>query len=62
MEIVDIIIIAVILAILGAAAWYVRRSRKKGGKCIGCPDGYACSGKEGGCGTCSGCSGCSNAQ
>ena len=57
MEIVDIIVIAAILAVLGAAVWYVRRSRKKDRKCIGCPDGYACSGKGNCCGGCSGCSG-----
>lgn len=47
---VDVIVIAVILGIMGCAAWYAYRSKKKGRKCIGCP--------EGGCSQCSG--GCQN--
>ncbi|MBQ2841352.1 MAG: FeoB-associated Cys-rich membrane protein [Oscillospiraceae bacterium] len=42
----DIIVVAVLLAILGAAAWYVIKAKKNGKKCIGCP---------GGCSSCSGC-------
>ena len=42
---VNIIVIAVLLAILGLAAGYVVHSRKKGRKCIGCP---------GDCGKCTG--------
>ena len=45
---VDILIIAVIAAVLGLAAWFVYKSKKSGKKCIGCPDG-----------TCTSCSGCS---
>lgn len=45
----NIILIAVIALILGAAVWYIRRAKKAGVKCIGCPNGAAC----GGC--CSGC-------
>ena len=45
----DFIIIAVILAILGGAAWYVYKAKKSGKKCIGCPDGGSCSC---GCGSC----------
>ncbi len=44
MEIVDILVIVAIAAILGLAAWYIIRSKKKGRKCIGCPDGASCSG------------------
>ena len=47
----DIIIVLVILAILGLAAWYVVRSKKKGKKCIGCPEGCSCDSSKG----CSGC-------
>lgn len=46
----------VLLAIVGLATWYVIRARKRGVKCIGCPDGAKC-GSGGGCGSCSG--GCS---
>lgn len=49
MEIVDIIIVAVLAVILGFAIWYIRRAKKKGVKCIGCPSG----------GNCAGCGGCS---
>jgi len=56
---VDIIIILVLAAIVGAAAWYVYKSKKSGRKCIGCPDGCcSCASKEGGCsGNCGGCTG-----
>lgn len=48
----DILVIAIIAAILGGAAYAIHRSKKAGNRCIGCPD----SGK---CGSCSGgCSGC----
>lgn len=36
---VDVIIVVVILAIIGLAAWYVYKSKKSGKKCIGCPEG-----------------------
>ncbi len=34
---IDFIIVAVIAAILGGAAAYVVRQKKRGAKCIGCP-------------------------
>ena len=54
---VDVIVILVLAAIVGAAAWYIRKSKKNGKKCIGCPDGCCgCASKEGGCsGNCGGC-------
>ena len=50
----DFIVIAVIVAILGFAAWYVYKAKKSGKKCIGCPDGCNCSAKQcsGSCGSC----------
>ncbi len=48
----NVVIIFVIAAILGLAGGYVYRSKKKGAKCIGCPDAAHCSGM------CSGCAGC----
>ena len=45
------IVIGIILLILGLAAWYVIRAKKKGKKCIGCPE-TNCSGK---CNLCPGC-------
>lgn len=49
---VDFLLVAVIVAILVGVVLFIRRSRKKGVKCIGCPDGGQCSGK---CACCSGC-------
>ena len=47
----DFILIAILILILGGAAWYIYKAKKSGKKCIGCPDGENCSGK------CSGCNG-----
>ena len=54
----DLIIIAVLLVILGGAAWYVYKAKKSGKKCIGCPDGGSCpcgKGESSGCGCGCGC-------
>ncbi len=47
-----IIVIAVISALVGLASFYIIRAKKRGQKCIGCPNGGKCSGN---CGTCGGC-------
>ena len=53
----DLIVIAVVAAILGLAVWFVVRSRKKGIQCVGCPDAKTCASR--GCsGKCGGCGGC----
>ena len=39
----DIILVAALVIILGAAAWYVIKEKKSGKKCIGCSYGGACS-------------------
>lgn len=57
---VDIIILAVVAAIIGFATWYVYKSKKSGKKCIGCPDGCSCSAQSGGCSGGCGCGGCSS--
>lgn len=44
----DIIIIAVIAAILIAAIGYIIKAKKNGAKCIGCPMGKEC--KKNNCG------------
>ena len=55
----DYIIIAILVIIIGAAAWYVIKAKKSGKKCIGCPDGCSCGSGESGCGgNCGGCGGC----
>ncbi len=51
MQMVDIIVILVILAILGAAIVYIYRAKKSGVKCIGCPAAGKCPSHQGG--TCS---------
>lgn len=41
----DILIIAVVALVVGFAGWYLRKARKRGAGCIGCPNGGCCSGK-----------------
>ena len=48
----NIIIIAVLVVIVGLAGLYIFRAKKKGAKCIGCPDSKACSGNCCGCTSC----------
>ena len=43
----NLVIIVVLAAVLGLAGYYVYRSKKKGVRCIGCP--------EGGCENCNQC-------
>ena len=38
----DLIIVAILVLILGAAAFYVYKTKKKGRKCIGCPSAHTC--------------------
>jgi len=53
MKPIDAVIIAVIIAIVGAAVYYIYRAKKQGKKCIGCPDSGCCgkSGESCSCGT-----------
>ena len=46
---IDFIIVAIVLAILGGAAAYIYKAKKSGAKCIGCPDAKSCSGHCAGC-------------
>jgi LPXTG-motif cell wall-anchored protein len=46
----NVIILVLLGLILGGAAGYIYKAKKKGVKCIGCPQGSKCSG---------GCPGCS---
>ena len=58
MKAVDILIIAVIVVILGSAIFFLHRAKKKGIKCVGCPDSSTCSGNCGNCsGSCANCTG-----
>ena len=46
----NLILVLLLAGILGFAIWYIVRSKRRGARCIGCPD-------SGACGNCSGCSG-----
>lgn len=50
----DMVVILVIAGILLLAVWAICSAKKKGKKCIGCPDSCACSGSNcpGGCTNC----------
>ena len=50
MTLADIIIVVLVLVIVGIAAFYIRKEKKRGVKCVGCPSGGCCSGSCG-CGT-----------
>lgn len=50
----NIIVIAVVLVMIGAAIAYIVKEKKKGVKCIGCPAAGSCSHN------CSGSSGCNS--
>lgn len=39
----NILIVAVLLVIIGCAVAYVIKEKKKGTKCIGCPNAKTCS-------------------
>jgi len=58
MGLIDYIVIAVIVLIIGGAVAYIIKAKKSGKKCIGCPDGCSCDtkhkGGDGGCGNCGG--------
>ena len=43
----DVIVIAILAVILGLAAGYLYRTKKRGAKCVGCPYAKECSGKCG---------------
>lgn len=50
----DLIIVLILAVIVGGAAMYIVKAKKKGVKCIGCPSGATCGkcscGSEGACG------------
>ena len=56
MGLIDCIVIAVIVLIIGGAVAYIVKAKKSGKKCIGCPEGCSCGNKNtnraSGCGNC----------
>ena len=45
----NLIALLVLLIILGGAAWYLYREKKRGAACIGCPYAKTCAKSRGGC-------------
>ena len=43
----NIIVILILLAIIGGATFYIRKAKKSGVKCIGCPSAKTCSSCKG---------------
>lgn len=52
MNIVDYIAIAAIILTVGAAVFYIIRAKRRGQRCIGCPDAKTCSGHCASCQSC----------
>lgn len=44
----DIIIVGVLLVLVGAAVSYIVKAKRNGAKCIGCPAGGNCPGRNAG--------------
>ena len=40
----DILVLAVIALMVGGAGLYIYKAKKRGAKCIGCPNSKSCSG------------------
>lgn len=51
----NVILIVVLVLILGGAALYIVRAKRRGQRCIGCPDASRCSGCCNGCQHAAGC-------
>lgn len=49
-DMADFLIILIVLGVVGAAIWYIRKEKKRGVKCIGCPSSGDC-GKQCDCGS-----------
>lgn len=45
----NVVIIAVVAVIVALAALYIHKEKKRGRKCIGCPDSGSCSHNCGSC-------------
>lgn len=49
---VNFLILLIVALIVGGAAGYIYKAKKRGVKCIGCPDGATCGGNCAGCSSC----------
>ena len=52
MTLTDIIIIIAIALVVGGASFYIIRAKRRGQRCIGCPDAKTCSGNCSSCHAC----------
>ena len=50
----DWIILGIVAAVVGFAVSYIRKEKRRGVACVGCPDAKSCSGACSGCGGCCG--------
>ena len=55
MKLVDILLIFGLAVLLGLIVLYILRAKKRGKKCIGCPEGSCPGASSGNCGCCQGC-------
>ena len=53
MEPIDIIVLLIIALVVGGAIYYIIRAKRRGARCIGCPDAKTCSGNCSSCHACS---------
>ena len=44
MQLIDYILIAVLILVIGSVLYYIRKQKKKGAVCIGCPHAKKCGG------------------
>lgn len=44
----NMIIIVILVSIIGGVVWYLRKAKKRGETCIGCPYSKQCGSKAGG--------------
>ncbi len=49
MSFADIVVVVVILAIVGISIAYIVNAKRKGVRCVGCPDGGTCGKCNGHC-------------
>jgi hypothetical protein len=49
MKPIDFLLIGAVVLLLGTIVWFVIRSKKRGKKCIGCPNGGKCAACSGNC-------------
>ncbi|MBO5656832.1 MAG: FeoB-associated Cys-rich membrane protein [Agathobacter sp.] len=50
MQLIDYILIVVLILVIGSVLYYIRKQKKKGTVCIGCPHAGSCQSK-GNCGS-----------